>query len=44
MSKLTFTIANAVIENTVVIANSIRIRYAVLFYTTVTTDNEKRKA
>ena len=39
MSKVTFIIANAVIENTVATANSIRILYAVLFYTTVKIDN-----
>ena len=33
----TYNIANTVIENTVAIANSIRILYAVLFYT-VTND------
>ena len=38
-SKLTFIIANAVIENIMAIANSIHILYAVLFYTTVTTDD-----
>ena len=39
-SKLTFIIANnAVIENIMAIANSTHILYAVLFYTTVTTDN-----